>query len=66
MSNLVSLITEKYSESITFFEFVDMNGYGPSEQHLYSMEMPKTVITPELININTLPDQTPDINIIIA
>lgn len=66
MSNLVTEITSKYSDSITFFEFVDMNGYGPSEQHLYSMQMPDNVITPELVNVHTLDDFTPDINIIIA
>lgn len=66
MSNLITEITNKYSESIRFFEFVDMNGYGTSEQHLYSMPMPDDVITPELINVNILDDLTPDINIIIV
>lgn len=66
MSNLITEITNKYSESIRFFEFVDMNGYGTSEQHLYAMPMPNDVITPELVNINTLDDLTPDINIIIV
>ena len=67
MSNLVSDITAKYEESITFFEFVDFNGYGPGEQHLYAMPMPDDVRTPELVNVNIiLPEMTPDINIIIA
>ena len=72
MSNLVSDITAKYEESITFFEFVDMNGYGPGEQHLFSMQMPDDVVTPDLININMREESTaktgllPDINIIIA
>ena len=72
MSNLVTEITQKYSESITFFEFVDMNGYGPGEQHLFAMEMPDDVITPDLININIRNDENdkmamiPDINIVIA
>lgn len=66
MSNLVSAITEKYKESIRFFEFVDFNGYGPDDGHLYSMEMPENVITPEMVNINTLDDFSPDITIIIA
>ena len=72
MSNLVTEITQKYSESITFFEFVDMNGYGPGEQHLFSMQMPDDVITPDLININIRNDindknaMIPDINIVIA
>lgn len=72
MSNLVTEITQKYEDSITFFEFVDMNGYGPGEQHLFAMQMPDDVITPDLININIRNDindkmaMIPDINIIIA
>ena len=67
MSNLVADITAKYEESITFFEFMDFNGYGPGEQHLYAMQMPDNVRTPELVNVNIiLPEMTPDINIIIA
>ena len=67
MSNLVADITAKYVESITFFEFMDFNGYGPGEQHLYAMQMPDDVRTPELVNVNIiLPEMTPDINIIIA
>ena len=67
MSNLVSDITAKYEESITFFEFIDFNGYGPGEQHLYAMPMPDDVRTPELVNVNIiLPEMKPDINIIIA
>lgn len=72
MSNLVSDITEKYEESITFFEFVDMNGYGPGEQHLYAMTMPDDVRTPDLINVNIRLEETapngyvPDINIVLA
>lgn len=67
MSNLVSDITAKYEESITFFEFIDFNGYGPGEQHLYAMPMPDDVRTPELVNVNIiLPEMRPDINIIIA
>ena len=67
MSNLVAEITDKYSESIRFFEFIDFNGYGPGEQHLYAMQMPDDVVTPELVNVNILdPDLKPDITIIIA
>lgn len=66
MPNLITYITTKYDESIIFFEFVDMNGYGPGVQHLYSMEMPDDVITPEFLNISALPDGTPDITLIMA
>lgn len=64
MSNLVADITKTYNESIVYFEFVDINGYGPSIQHVYSMPMPDAVITPEFLNISTLPDGTPDITIL--
>lgn len=66
MPNLVTEITTNYRDELVFFEFVDMNGYGPSVQHLYSMEMPSKVITPEFLNVYTLPDGTPDINIIMV
>lgn len=66
MPNLVTDITTKYRDSLVYFEFVDMNGYGPSIQHIYSMKMPDEVVTPEFLNISTLPDGTPDINIIMA
>lgn len=66
MSNLISHITCKYGDSLKFFEFVDMNGYGPGEQHIYKKPMPDKVITPELLNVNTLPDLKPDIKIIIV
>ena len=70
MSNLVTEITSKYEDSITFFEFIDFNGYGPGEQHLYAMQMPEDVITPELVNINMILQEgdvlVPDITIIIA
>ena len=61
MPNLITHITNIYQQSIVFFEFVDCNGYGPGVQHLYSMGMPEAVITPEFLNIQTLPDGTPDI-----
>lgn len=65
MPNLVSTIITKYIESIEYFEFVDMNGYGPSVQHLYSMEMPSEVIVPEFVNVQALSDGTPDITLVL-
>lgn len=64
MPNLITQITTTYREYLVYFEFVDMNGYGPSVQHLYSMPMPDEVIVPEFINIQALPDGTPDIKLI--
>ena len=61
MPNLVTDITTKYQESIVYFEFVDINGYGPGVQHLYALSMPDEVITPEFLNIASLADGTPSI-----
>ena len=73
--NLITNITNTYKEDIIFFEFVDMNGYGPGVQHLYNMqsidtEAPKV---PEFVNVNTLEVlennrlvYKPDINIVIV
>ena len=66
MPNLITEITKKYREALVFFEFVDMNGYGPSVQHIYSMGMPDEVIVPEFLNITALDDGTPDINLIVV
>ena len=64
--NLITYITTKYDESIVFFEFIDMNGYGPGVQHIYAMQMPDDLITPEFLNISALSDGTPDITLIMA
>lgn len=66
ISNLITQITNTYKDSLTFFEFIGINDYGPSEQHLFAMPMPDRVITPELVNINTLDDYKPDITITIV
>ena len=66
MPNLVTDITTKYRDSLVYFEFIDMNGYGPSVQHIYAMQMPDEVITPEFLNVSALPDGTPDISIIMV
>lgn len=61
--NLITNITTKYREFLKYFEFIDMNGYGPGYQHAYVHKMPDGVITPELLNINTRDDGTPDITL---
>ena len=71
MPNLISEITSKYEESIVFFEFVDVNGYGPGIQHIECIDMPDEVITPEFLNIQTYKDSNsneikPDITLIMA
>lgn len=61
--NLISYITNSYKDSIEYFEFVSINGKDPSYQHIYAMDPPDGIMVPEFININTLPNELPDINI---
>ena len=61
--NLITYITNSYRDSIEYFEFVSINGKDPSYQHIYAMDPPDGIMVPEFININTLPDDLPDINI---
>ena len=61
--NLITYITNSYKDSIEYFEFVSINGKDPSYQHIYAMDPPDGIMVPEFININTLPDELPDINI---
>ena len=61
VNNINSIIPSK--ESIEFFEFVSINGFDAGYQHIYAMPVPDGIMVPEFININTLPDRTPDINI---
>lgn len=67
MSNLTTEIETKYADQIVYFEFVDINGYGPGYQHVYRIENEDYLSqVPEFLNINTLNDGTPDINIIVV
>lgn len=61
--NLITYITNKYSDSIVFFEFVSINGKDASYQHIYAMDVPDGIMVPEFVNINTLADGTPDITV---
>lgn len=70
--NLVTQITNDYSESIVYFEFLGFNNYGPGVQHLYKLadnQIPIHVC-PEFININNARNSngsiSPDINIYIS
>ena len=58
--NIITLITNNYREQLVYFEFLDVNGYGPSCQHLYLYERDPDVadIAPEFINVATTEDYT--------
>ena len=49
--NIITLITNSYREQLIYFEFLGLNNYGVSCQHLYLDETPYTEITPEFLNI---------------
>ena len=61
--NLITKIESEFSDSLIFFEFVSINGKDPSYQHIYAMDVPDGIMVPEFVNINTLADGVPDINI---
>ena len=51
--NIITLITNNYREQLVYFEFLDLNHYGVSCQHLYLYERDPDIadITPEFINV---------------
>lgn len=55
--NLITEVTNKYRESLVYFEFVSIDNYGPGVQHLYHMDSDDPKIVPEFININVLIDE---------
>ena len=65
--NLITYITDKYSDYLTYFEFVDFNGYGPGVQHIYRQDENLIGKIPEFLNINTAntENNTLDINLIV-
>ena len=63
--NLTTYIENKYSDQLVYFEFVDINGYGPGNQHIYMPEAYHGDVVPEFLNININNEDEPDINIIV-
>lgn len=71
--NLTTYISNTYSESITYFEFLGINDYGAGVQHLYKLDDRDIPIhvCPEFININNYratnsSDLQPDITIFLS
>ena len=58
--NIITLITNNYREQLVYFEFLDVNNYGSSCQHLYLLEKDPDIvdIAPEFINVATTEDDT--------
>lgn len=63
--NIITLITNNYREQLTYFEFLDVNGYGSACQHLYHDTKTDADICPEFLNVATSNDgtNTAEINI---
>lgn len=63
--NVITLITNNYREQLVYFEFLDVNGYGASCQHLYLDEQISADICPEFLNVATKKDgaYVPEISI---
>lgn len=62
--NIITLITNNYRDQLIYFEFLDINNYGVSCQHLYMEDDTDVDVCPEFLNIDT-DDETgePDISI---
>lgn len=54
--NIITLITNNYREQLVYFEFMNVNNYGPSCQHLYLDEKISADICPEFLNVATKKD----------
>lgn len=61
--NLITLITTKYRDQLVYFEFLDINGYGPGYQHIYNTERESISQIPEFLNIANNAEGTPIIDI---
>jgi hypothetical protein len=65
--NLITDVTNKFRESIEYFEFLSIDNYGPGVQHLYHSDEDYVDLVPEFININMIYNEdgtkTADINV---
>ena len=70
--NLITQISNNYSEQISYFEYLGFNEYGPEVQHIYKVSDNEIPIhtAPEFLNINNLLDYNgntqPDITVYIS
>ena len=63
--NLITNITNTYRNSIKYIQFLGLNDYDCSVQHLYKQEESDIWTVPEFLTINVA-NMEPDINIILA
>jgi len=63
MPNLCNHIMDLYGESLEFFEFVNMNEYDSSIQHMYAKDQTEAIKTPEFVNVEIDENDLPCIDI---
>lgn len=66
MSNLITYLTNKFSNDIKFIEFKGINNYNSLFQYLERDEIDLVEDVPEFVNINLTKDLKPDINIVLV
>lgn len=64
--NIITFITNKYRERLVYFEFIDINGFGPGCQHIYKTTKVSPDTVPEFLNINTSDENLPDITLVVV
>lgn len=65
MTNIADSVRDSYKDQLEFFEFIGFNGYGPGSSHVYQVTDKVRTDVPEFLNINTLANDIPDIDIVI-
>ena len=63
MTNLTTVLTNKFSQYIKYIEFIGINEYNALYQYLQRLDLDNVDDVPEFVNINTLDNLKPDINI---
>lgn len=66
ISNLITYLTNKFSNDIKFIEFEGINNYNSLYQYLERDEIDYVEDVPEFVNINLTEDLNPDINIVLV
>jgi hypothetical protein len=54
--NLITTITNNYSDSLEYIEFLGINNYGPGMQHLYRKDANQVGTVPEFLCIDVNKD----------
>ena len=65
--NLQSSVTEQFREQLEYFEYLGVNSYGVTVQHIYRDAFESDITkVPEILSIHVSVDGTPDIDITIS